>query len=191
MEILSEAHEALLTVVGKVPDGAWQNPTPCAQWTVTQVVQHAAGDQLAYVAQLTGGPKLDWDPFAPSGTLDVPAAVFVQRAVDASRAAWATVDTGAEAVPIPLPPFQAPYWLAVGACALDAGVHAWDIAVATGQLSPISNEMARSLLKAAEQIVEGVRAWGAYAEALTPPADSDDLAILLSYLGRDPKWTAA
>ena len=45
-KILSAAHDALRTAVAGVPDDAWALPTPCADWSVTQVLQHAAGDQL-------------------------------------------------------------------------------------------------------------------------------------------------
>jgi Mycothiol maleylpyruvate isomerase N-terminal domain len=38
-----------------VADNDWDRPTPCDQWNVTQVLQHAAGDQLAYAAAITGG----------------------------------------------------------------------------------------------------------------------------------------
>ena len=39
--LLDNAHEALRTVVGDVPADAWELPTPCADWNVTQVLQHA------------------------------------------------------------------------------------------------------------------------------------------------------
>jgi hypothetical protein len=81
-----------------------------------------------------------------------------------------------------------PAWLAAGACALDAAVHAWDISVATGQPSPLTPDMSRQLLAVATRIVEPLRAWGAYAAALEPES-GDDVAALLSYLGRRPDWT--
>jgi hypothetical protein len=41
---------------------------------------------------------------------------------------------------------------AAGACTLDAAVHAWDIAVATGQPSPLPDELAEALLAVAKEI---------------------------------------
>jgi uncharacterized protein (TIGR03086 family) len=79
--------------------------------------------------------------------------------------------------------------LAVGAAALDAAVHGWDIAVATGQTAQLSKSLAQELLKVAENLVEPLRAWGAYAPAIDPPADADDAARLLYFLGRRPDWT--
>jgi hypothetical protein len=55
------------------------------------------------------------------------------------------VDPANEAAPTPFPPVpQLPAQLAAAACALDAAVHAWDIAVATGQPSPLTAELANS-----------------------------------------------
>jgi hypothetical protein len=105
--------------------------------------------------------------------------------------AYAGLPADAEQAPTPLGPMPVP--LAAAAAAMDAAVHAWDIAVATGQPSPLTPALARELLATARQIVEPLRAFGAYAAAL--PAHGDDeaddaVAALLRYLGRDPEWTA-
>ncbi|WP_327093325.1 hypothetical protein OIE66_02480 [Nonomuraea sp. NBC_01738] len=68
-------------------------------------------------------------------------------------------------------------------------MHAWDIAAATGQPSPLDDALARDLLAVAEQIVEGPRAYGYYAAVVTGEGGGD-VATLLRYLGRDPRWTA-
>ena len=185
--LLSESHQALRIAVDGIGAEDRDRPTPCDKWTVTQVLQHAAGDQIGYAAAITGGPWPAEDPFAPSGRLDRDPRQFVEEALRASADAWATVDPDATEVPNPLPQGPMPAWLASGACALDAAVHAWDIAVATGQPSPLTPEMARPLLAVAREIVEPLRAWGAYAPALeADPAD--DVAMLLAYLGRRPTW---
>lgn len=94
-------------------------------------------------------------------------------------------------MPVPVPPGKLAAPVGAAACALDAAVHAWDIAVATGQPSPLTPGLARELLAAARQIVEPLRAFGAYAPALPAQEgdDDDDVAALLRYLGRRPDWT--
>ena len=79
---------------------------------------------------------------------------------------------------------------AAAAAALDAAIHAWDIAVATGQGSPLTPELARALTPVARSIVEPLRQYGAYAQALEPEPGADDAAVLLGYLGRRPAWAA-
>jgi uncharacterized protein (TIGR03086 family) len=188
--LLAEAHDALLNAVKGVGDDQWQLPTPCDQWTVTQVLQHAAGDQVGFAAALTGGEGPDENPFAPSGTPLADPVAHVEAANGAAAAAWAGVAADAEAVPVPVPPNTLDAVTGVGACALDAAVHAWDIAKATGQAQPLSEEAASAILIAAKQIVEPLRAWGAYAPALEPQDGDDAVAALLRYLGRNPEWTA-
>jgi uncharacterized protein (TIGR03086 family) len=181
--LLTASHNALLTVVVDVPADGWHRPTPCDQWTVTQVLQHAAGDQIGFAAAITGGPWPSFDPFAPSGTLEENPVAFVEGALKLSAAAFAGVERDAAEVPNPLPQGPMPAWIVAGACALDAAVHAWDIAVATDQPSPLTPAIARDLLTVANRIVEPLRAWGAYKPALEP--SEDDTVALLHYLGRE------
>jgi hypothetical protein len=77
---------------------------------------------------------------------------------------------------------------AAAACALDAAVHAWDIAVALGQPGGLPDGLAARLLPAARSIVEPLRQFGAYAPALPARPEDDRVAELLRYLGRDPQW---
>lgn len=188
--VLNDAHEALRTAVLGVAAEDWNRSTPCAEWTVTQVLQHAAGDQIGFAAFITGGPGPSEDPFAPSGTLDAAASAVAEAAMKAAADAWATVGKDAEEVSVPVPPGKLPASVGVGACALDAAVHAWDIAVATGRPSPLTPELARELMPVATAIVEPLRAYGAYAAALEAEKGDDDAAALLRYLGRRPDWTA-
>ncbi|MET9000632.1 TIGR03086 family metal-binding protein [Amycolatopsis sp. NPDC004169] len=185
--LLESAHEALRSVLAGVTD--WAAPTPCTEWNVTQVLQHAAGDQLGYAAAITGTGGPDFNPFAPSGTLPTPPAEFLEPTLSAASSAFATVPVGAAAVPTPLPQGALPAEVAVGAAALDAAVHAWDIAVATGQKSPLTPELAAELLPVARQLAEPLRGF-AYAPALETSPSDNAAATLLRYLGRNPEWKA-
>ncbi|MGH3242594.1 MAG: TIGR03086 family metal-binding protein [Spirillospora sp.] len=187
--VLDTAHEALRATVRDLSAQDLARPTPCSEWNVTQVLQHAAGDQLAYAAAITGEPGPGFDPFAPSGELNGSATAFLEPMVSACAAAWATVDPGADPVAVPVPPGSLTPETGAGAAALDAAVHAWDIAVATGRPSPLTPELARPLMDVAKQIVEPLRPYGAYAAAIEH-SGGDDVAALLRYLGRDPEWTA-
>jgi hypothetical protein len=79
--------------------------------------------------------------------------------------------------------------LAVAACAMDAAVHAWDVAVATGQEQPLTPELARGLLPAARAIADPLRGF-AFAAALPAEAGDGDVEALLRHLGRNPSWRA-
>jgi uncharacterized protein (TIGR03086 family) len=184
-DVLAASYRALLGVVAGIAPGQEDLPTPCAEWTVTQVIQHAAGDQRGFAAALGIGSGPGYDPFAPSGVLDDPAAL-VAAAVDEAALAWATVSDEAGSVPTPLPFGHLPTPVAAVLCALDAAVHAWDIAIATGQRSPLTDELSAHFLTAATGLIEPLREWGAYAAVV--PGDATDGAVerLLRYLGRNP-----
>ncbi|WP_327110009.1 TIGR03086 family metal-binding protein [Nocardia sp. NBC_01730] len=198
-DVLASSYRALETVVASVEDDQWQLPTPCSEWDVTQVVQHAAGDQLAYAACLGIGDGPADNPFAPSGAVDGSPSDLVHEAIEQTSAAWATVADDSETVPTPLPHGALATPVAAVMCALDAAVHAWDIAIATRQPSPLTDDLAAHLLTAARtvhpapgsgeqaEIVEPLRQWGAYAPIVEGAADDTAIAALLRYLGRDPR----
>ena len=189
-DVLDEARAMLRTAVAGVPADGWQQTTPCAEWNVTQVLQHAALDQEVWAALVGGTGTSGENPFAPSGRLGTEPLAYTEAALDASVRAWAAIAEDAGQVPTPLPQGPMAPAAAAGAAALDAAIHAWDIAMATGQGSPLNPELARALTPVAQSIVEPLRQYGAYAQALEPSAGADDAAVLLSYLGRRPDWTA-
>jgi len=187
--VLDEGRAMLRAAVAGVPADGWQRPTPCAEWNVTQVLQHAALDQRVWAATAAGIQMPGEDPFAPSGQLGTEPLAYADAALDASAPAWTAIGEDAGPVPTPLPQGPMAPAAAAGAAALDAAIHAWDIAMATGQGSPLTRELARALAPVAHSIVEPLRQYGAYAQALEPSAGADDEA-LLCYLGRCPAWTA-
>lgn len=186
--VLTTSLSLLRQAADHVPADQLDNPTPCSEWTVAQVLLHAAGDQHAWASSVSSSPPPGYNPFAPATHLDGSVDDLIEPAIQAATAAWASVDPGAESVPTPLPPVPAMTpELAAAACALDAAIHAWDIAVATGQPSPLTADLAAQLQPAADAIVEPLRGF-AYAPALPAQAADGPVATLLRYLGRNPDW---
>jgi uncharacterized protein (TIGR03086 family) len=185
--IITESLDLLRDAAAAISDADLKAPTPCAQWTVAQVLQHAAGDQLAWAAVLGVGTGPGENPFEPSGLVEAGIDDLIEPALAAARAAWAAVSSDDDAVATPLPqgPLQAQ--TAAGACALDAAVHAWDIAAALGRPGFLPCSLAGQLLPAARAVAEPLRPF-AYAAALPPQPDDDTAAELLRYLGRNPQW---
>ena len=190
--VLTTALDALRQVTaGAVDADRLDDPTPCSQWTVAQVLFHAAGDQHAWASIVGAGSLPSYDPFDPPRRLDAGVQDTVTKAIEAATGAWAGVDPAAASVRTPLPPVpELTPALAAAACALDAAVHAWDVAVATGQPTPLTDALAEELLPAARATAEPLRGF-AYAAALPVQAGDGPAATLLRYLGRDPLWTPA
>jgi uncharacterized protein (TIGR03086 family) len=187
--VITDSLDLLRNAAALISDANREAPTPCSEWTVTQVLQHAFGDQLAWAAAIGVGTGPSENPFTPSGRLEGSVDDLTKLALDTATTAWARVRSDDDAVPTPLPQGAFPAPTAAAACALDAAVHAWDITVALGQPGPLPQELAVRLLPAARAIVEPLRQFGAYAPALPPRSADDHAAELLRYLGRDPQWT--
>jgi uncharacterized protein (TIGR03086 family) len=188
IELLTRAHSYLLEVAASVPEGAWGAPTPCSEWTVRQVLNHARLDQQAYGAAISGAGWPDSDPFQPA---DAPAAdaQALEKALREVADTYARLPADAQEVATPLGPL--PPRLAAAAGAMDAAVHAWDIAVATGQDAPLEEELADGIWLAAERLADHLRdAFGVFAAAREVPAGAGRSQALLAFLGRDPHWTA-
>ena len=188
--IITESLDLLRAAAAAIGDADREAPTPCTEWTVTQVLQHAAGDQLAWAAALGVGTGPAENPFAPSGLIEGGIDDLIEPALAAARTAWAGVRSDDDAVPTPLPQGRLQARVAAGACALDAAVHAWDIAAALGRPGFLPCSLAEQLLPAARAVAEPLRPF-AYAAALPPQPADDATPQLLRYLGRDPRWQAA
>jgi hypothetical protein len=89
--------------------------------------------------QLHGTEASGENPFAPSGQLGTQPPAYAEAALDASAQAWSAL-AGDAPVPAPLPQGPMTPAAAARAAALDAAIHAWDIAMATGQGSPLAPE---------------------------------------------------
>lgn len=188
--VLDESLTLLHDVASALPMDRLDDPTPCSEWTVVQVLLHAAGDQHAWAHAVGSSAQPTYNPFAPPTQLAGTLEELMAPAIAAATAVWQQVDVTAESVPTPLPPVPTlPAELAAAACALDAAVHAWDVAVATGQESPLRPELAAQLTPAARAVAEPLRGF-AYAPALPEQPGDDAAATLLRYLGRDPNWTS-
>jgi uncharacterized protein (TIGR03086 family) len=187
--VLTTSLAALRSAADGVTAEQLDQPTPCAEWTVGQVLMHAAGDQHAWAATVGSADMPTYNPFDPPQESEGDTAEAVRTAVDAATRTWADVDPSSESLPTPLPPVPtlAPE-LAAAAAALDAAIHAWDVAVATGQPSPLTASLAGQLRPAAEATAESLRGF-AYAPPLPEVAEDDEAAALLRYLGRDPEWS--
>ena len=187
--VLASSLELLRRVATNVPCHRLGAPTPCAQWNVMQVVLHAVGDQHAWASTVGNGAPPGYDPFAPPNRLDGGIDELVTAAIDAATAAWSQIGPADETVPTPPPPVPVlTAQLAAAACALDAAVHAWDIAVATGQPSPLTADLAGQVRPGADATAEPLRGF-AYAAPLPDHPEDDPAASLLRYLRRAPEWT--
>lgn len=147
--IITESLDLLRSAAAGVSDRERDRATPCREWTALQVLQHAAGDQLAWAAAIGVGTGPTENPFTPSGRLEGRIEEFIEPALAVAARAWAGVGTEDAVLPTPLPQGPLPVRTAALACALDAAVHAWDVEVALGRPAGLADELAGQLLPGA------------------------------------------
>ncbi len=89
--LMTESLDLLQAAGTAISDEQRAAPTPCTDWTVTQVLQHAVGDQLAWAAALGAGTGPSENPFTPSGRLDGGVDDLLAPALATAHAAWAGI----------------------------------------------------------------------------------------------------
>ena len=97
--VLTGSLDLLHRVAASVPADQLGAPTPCSQWTVAQVLLHAAGDQHAWASIVGSGSPPGYDPFAPPRRPGGDISQLITDAINAATTAWAGVDPAARTVP--------------------------------------------------------------------------------------------
>lgn len=174
-------------VAGVMPESL-SGPTPCAKWTVRDVLNHLVGT-LALGEALLG----DHPPTVAMQPGDLPAddlvgddPVAAYRAHVAPLLAAATPEAIARVHTTPLG--EMPGAVLAGFTFLDVLVHGWDLARATGQPPELDARLAERALAFARATISdemGTRAPRIGAEVpVGPGAGATDR--LVAFLGREP-----
>jgi uncharacterized protein (TIGR03086 family) len=158
----------------------WEVGTPCEKWDVRQLVDHVTSvvQRFGAAAANESAPPRDAD-----GLGGDPAARFLASAA-VTLAAWRARDSADGEVILPLGPVPASYAIRINL--VDACVHGWDIAIATGQDPALDAEACELALAVSEQLLPTVGRRDRFAEAVSVSADAPAADRLVAYLGRRP-----
>lgn len=179
--------DEFLDRVAAVAAHHWERPTPCADWTVRELVNHVVGEDRWTPPLLAGrtiadlGDRLDGDLLG----------------ADPNAAARAAADEATASVAERLPAGGAVH-LSYGdedmgeyvrQLAADHLIHAWDLAVATDGERRLDAELVGDVADWFTDREALYRAGGVIGER-QPLGDAagDRQAELLSAFGRDPAW---
>ena len=185
---LAPAAAEVARLAGGVRDAHLELPTPCSQWSVSDLLWHLLELTDAFTAAARKTPFPGAGSARPTA-LPTDWREQLGRRLDAVVAAWrepAAWQGEAAAGGVTMPA------AVMGAVAIDELVlHGWDLARATGQAfdsDPASVEA--SLGFAAAMSVPGEESGreGLYGPVIPVPADASALDRLLGYAGRDPGW---
>ena len=182
LDALERALDHTHAVIGRVRPERYPDPTPCARWTVGDLLAHVVGVVTALDAALMAGRS---GTDVESVALDAdPAAAFAARARSA-LAAWRR--PGAMEVHVDLGPGPQPSELMARFLVMELLVHSWDLATATGQDATLPDELVAVASEVASRMVPAERNGPQFAPRITLDAGATPVDRLLAYLGRDPR----
>jgi uncharacterized protein (TIGR03086 family) len=184
IDAFDTAHAEWHRLVHEVGPEQWHAGTPCADWSVRDLVNHLTGEHL-WVPELLAGATLEevGDRFEGDVLGDEPVAAWEAAGAASHRAFHRPgalegnvhVTGGQEAA-------EAYGWQMT----TDLAVHAWDLASGIGSSVDIPDELAQDLLDRARPVVGKHGIPGIFA----PPVEVADTAgpkdQLLALLGRRP-----
>jgi uncharacterized protein (TIGR03086 family) len=140
LERLDRALNQAGTVISRVRPGQEHLPTPCTDWDVRELVNHVVADVRQFSAGV-GGEAAD----KPEGDLiDDDWEGAYRRAAADLMSAWR--QDGVLERPVKTPMGEVPATWRIGNQVADLVVHAWDIAVATGQSTELDPELGEASL---------------------------------------------
>ncbi|MBA0052868.1 TIGR03086 family protein [Streptomyces sp. AJS327] len=166
-------------------------PTPCADWTLGQLLSHMAGQHhgFAAAARGDGGEASVWEDRALG---DDPLGAY-RAAAETVLAAFAEPGVLEREFQIPeiTRAITFPGRMAVGFHFLDYVVHGWDLARTLGTELKLPGELHGAVLAVAQQVPNDESRLGPnalFAPSLTPAPGADPLDQTLALVGRSPDW---
>jgi uncharacterized protein (TIGR03086 family) len=194
-ELLELDRSAVLASLAALADagpGDLARPTPCAGWTLADLLAHMTVQQDGFAEASTGAVTdvLRWAP-VPLGDEAISAYGAASHSV-----LEAFAQPGVADAKFLLPEIRGggpfPAQLAVSFHFIDNVVHAWDAAAALGRPVDLAPEVLDAALRLVEGIPDGderLAPGAAFAPGLAVPADATPLERTLLLLGRRPDWT--
>jgi len=190
---LLEAHGRALAdfdrLVRAVPADRWDSPTPCAEWSVRDLVEHLVTEQL-WVPPLLAGQTIAevGDRFAGDPLGSDPVAAW-RGGADAARRAWLEPGVLDRSVHLSYGTDSAVNY--GWQMTMDLAVHGWDLSVGSSAdpaAAPyrIPDDLAEDLFTIFAPQIPQWREFGIFDPPVPVPADADPHTRLLGLLGRKP-----
>jgi uncharacterized protein (TIGR03086 family) len=184
----TEQLDTIIPELGRLVAGVRRDqmtdPTPCAKWTVRDLLAHLASGGRMFAEVFRGGAVQDLSNPDPAVLGDDPAAAYDAAFADFTAATRAP---GATDITIALPFGPIPGEAFLRLAAFDLLVHGWDVATATGQRYAPPPELVTEADAFARQAVgPEARAAGMFGPEIDAPAGASTLEALVAFAGRRP-----
>jgi uncharacterized protein (TIGR03086 family) len=170
-------------IISAVSRDRYDEPTPCTDWSVGQLINHMIGGLTMFRDVGIDGQA---DPALFSRDLiGEDATASFDAAGAAALEAWGADGKMAGTASLPFGEFPAAFALQLPA--MDMVVHGWDLAKATGQEVNWDRDLIAETLAFCEATFTTPEFRGNdFAPAVELDGDPDDLSRLVAFLGRQP-----
>jgi len=176
-------------LVDRIAADRLDDPTPCDQFTIHDILDHMIAGGSAFAALLRGDEPSTTS--APAAYGRVPAAEFRAAMDDLLDAA---TSAGAMQRTVSTPMGEMDGETLARLVALDGLVHGWDLASATGERYDVDAELVAAVREFADAAVtEELRAGDMFESATEAPVDASSIEELAAFSGRtvEPRWRPA
>jgi uncharacterized protein (TIGR03086 family) len=179
---LQQVMPQLGAAIASVQPGDLERSTPCASWTVRDLLNHIIGGAEMFADAIAGAPVRDISGRLPDVIGNDPVVAF-ERA--AGRFGEALQQEGAmqRVLELPFGPMTVKSFLRFAA--FDLTVHTWDVASVTGETVAFPDELLHEIESFARVVLESVpRTDRLCAAPVDAPADATPLQRIVAYSGR-------
>lgn len=189
LELHGRAMRHSVVVVSQIHDDQWTVPTPCAGWTLRDLLTHMTTENHGFAAAARG-ETTSRDAWTDRSTGDDPRRDY---AVSADEVVTAFADAAPEFwLPNISETFRFPATQAIGFHLLDYVVHTWDVAASLGRTVALEDDLVAAAQEIADRDVPDNerrhRPNAGFRPPVKVPGETTPLAHLLAFLGRDPEW---
>ncbi len=183
---LTEAADAAARVVSGVSPDQFDGPTPCTDWDVRALMNHLILWTSYSLERRAHGESVADELMNTDFAAAADFAVRYREQLDRALAAWADPAAWERKLDVMGTPMEAADVAAMNL--MDMVLHAWDLAVATGQAYALPDATARVVASAVEANAELFRQYQGFAEPIVVPPDASALDQALAASGRHPRW---
>jgi uncharacterized protein (TIGR03086 family) len=189
---LQPAADQMRALVRAARAGALADPTPCAEYTVADLLDHIAFLTVGFTeaARKSGTPSSTPPPPGDGARLHPDWHDEIPRRLDELVLAWR--EPGARDGMTSAGGIEMPAEIAGTVAVEELVVHAWDLARATGQPYAIDDDSARAVIDFVSQFAGPDQAelrGNAYADPVPTGAGAPLLDRAIALTGRDPGWS--
>ncbi len=186
VELYEAAVQKMLPIIGNVTPGQMEDPTPCSEWSVKNLVIHNLKVAQFTAALVTGDTAGD-----PMEVMRVEGDLPSEGAGEAFDSATKSVLQAIRAQGATDKAFQTPMGEMTAADLLlrvlgDVVIHKWDLGKATSQDTSIDAGLAQAVYNSIQQDVAQARDMGAFGAEVQVPSNAGIQDQLLGLAGRQP-----